>query len=639
MNKKITSAILALVLSYETSYAAANYLDGVLDHALMNVTPSGTIVEKDGAGNVKNRTFYTTSVYFRFGAGGAYPSPIINVSPPRISAGCNGLSLKGMFASIIGLDQLEEQLKNAGASLAWGIVVGLIYSLPGIGAAFRMIDTWAKKIQQLLANACQSGQMIAQNMFGDGLKDNSLKDFIATGDNYVVKGLQNVENATKVLYNTYLPALDDNMIVASTGQPATAPEQVAKNWQTLLLGSITGASFSTNALSQLLVALPGGDHAEFIKLAFSKSNLADIQPFDSAVFEMKLNGNSSNGEISLSEYAGKITGNLSARDDIARTFTQVAIIRAITGDIILKQNDITGTLNKVKDLVSINPVRDAAAKAAASTELKTLIDGTDNTPFNFDSEPNIKSSSELGTRLVNYLMNGAMDENNNTITNYDIDIKALKFRITAFPPNPEDTQNTGNLIFIFTAEPQSGVDELWFGSNPLDKGAVSRSAGIIRGMTTPGASANLPALETQYGIGLLVPDIINKIKIIQQTPETKREGLRKVLIDYNAYNTVLSAIDGFAAGGAFTTPLTPVFMFKNSILSKYKKGVSTRKEVSALFGAQSIAAQNNMDKFMKNAKETLAKKDMAKTTSELSIIFDYVNKENINAAIKVAPEK
>lgn len=48
------------------------------------------------------------------------------------------------------------------SSLAWGVAVGLIYSLPGIFNVFKTINQWAKQIQQLLAMGCQAGIALGQ---------------------------------------------------------------------------------------------------------------------------------------------------------------------------------------------------------------------------------------------------------------------------------------------------------------------------------------------------------------------------------------------------------------------------------------------------------------------------------------------
>ena len=161
----------------------ADWASDFSSDSLTNVTSeSGTIDSKKGG-------FYSSgNVYFRFGPGMSRYEPFFHISPPDISAGCNGFNLKGLFVSFIGFERIAKMLKSAGASFAWGIVVGLIYSLPGIFSAFKMLNTWAKKIMQLLQNACKSGQDIGK----------SISD---------ISGFTNLVNGGKTNMNKYISKL------------------------------------------------------------------------------------------------------------------------------------------------------------------------------------------------------------------------------------------------------------------------------------------------------------------------------------------------------------------------------------------------------------------------------------------------
>lgn len=85
---------------------------------------------------------------------------------PSISASCSGISFKGMFGTLVNFDEIQRQLEEAGSSFAYGILVGLVYSLPGISEIFKTLDNWAKKIQKMLADSCKAGTQIGQ-MMGD----------------------------------------------------------------------------------------------------------------------------------------------------------------------------------------------------------------------------------------------------------------------------------------------------------------------------------------------------------------------------------------------------------------------------------------------------------------------------------------
>jgi hypothetical protein len=144
-----------LALSIFSSYSLA----GIMEEAQLAITPASTLEITDASGHTVSTAYYSGggSVKFDFSEP---PQPFLTFTPPSIEAGCNGIDLKGMFFNLLGIDQMGEMIQNAGASLAYGVAVGLIYSLPGIKEAFDFIREWANKIQQLLANACSSGIQI-----------------------------------------------------------------------------------------------------------------------------------------------------------------------------------------------------------------------------------------------------------------------------------------------------------------------------------------------------------------------------------------------------------------------------------------------------------------------------------------------
>jgi len=151
-NKTISLAVAFMLVSIQPMSA------GILGEAMdkmENVTSFNNIQNQDGSLDV-----YSGSVSVRFDFSKT-PAPLFSFTPPGISAGCNGVDIKGMTMSLLNLDQLGEMLEDAGVSLAWGIAVGLIYSLPGIASAFKMINSWAKKLQDLLSQACSTGINIA----------------------------------------------------------------------------------------------------------------------------------------------------------------------------------------------------------------------------------------------------------------------------------------------------------------------------------------------------------------------------------------------------------------------------------------------------------------------------------------------
>lgn len=155
LSKKIIS--LSLVASLFVQGLSAD----ILNNALSNVTPASSHKIKDSKGNTVKSMYYTGGLSFKFNRG-ATNEPLWNFSPPQIEAGCDGINIKGMFISILSLDQFAEQLQEAGVALAWGVAVGLIYSLPGVFNVFKTLNQWAKKIQELIASACSQGIAMGQ---------------------------------------------------------------------------------------------------------------------------------------------------------------------------------------------------------------------------------------------------------------------------------------------------------------------------------------------------------------------------------------------------------------------------------------------------------------------------------------------
>lgn len=108
-----------------------------------------------------NSIGFATGGKFNFKLKQRVPQPWFKGKGPSLSAGCGGISFSGGFMSLLNLDQIGEQLKDAGAAFAWGIMLGLVTSLPSIKEVWDTINKWARMIQNLLANACNAGKKLA----------------------------------------------------------------------------------------------------------------------------------------------------------------------------------------------------------------------------------------------------------------------------------------------------------------------------------------------------------------------------------------------------------------------------------------------------------------------------------------------
>lgn len=122
--------------------------------------------------------YYSGSYEFTFNANKNF-TPWFNGAVPSFQMGCNGFSIKGGFMSLLGLNAIKDQLSEAGPTLAWGVMLALISSVPIIADTFKKIREWAREIQKLLANACNIGRALAEKHGVGKLRDsieNSIKE-------------------------------------------------------------------------------------------------------------------------------------------------------------------------------------------------------------------------------------------------------------------------------------------------------------------------------------------------------------------------------------------------------------------------------------------------------------------------------
>lgn len=136
---------------------------------------AGTAVSSAGTWQspaTKTKYHYGGSYQFTF-KGGNRAQPWITVGKPEFKVGCNGMSIRGGFLGLLGLNEIKDQLRDSGASLAWGVLIGLQYAMPALFGVFDTIRRWATTIQNLLQNSCRLGQaLVANSLEGRKTKTN-----------------------------------------------------------------------------------------------------------------------------------------------------------------------------------------------------------------------------------------------------------------------------------------------------------------------------------------------------------------------------------------------------------------------------------------------------------------------------------
>jgi len=161
----------------------------------------GTSVKSDfGTWNspvTGTKYFYGGSYTFAFKGAGSY-QPFFQGKSPSFRSGCAGFSLQGGFIALLGLDQIKFLLKNAGATLAWGLLMGLQLTLPSLFNVFASIRKFARELQKLLANACNMGRILG-GVLAKNLKSKNSQEsgFMKNINAYTQSLNQGVEKMTK----------------------------------------------------------------------------------------------------------------------------------------------------------------------------------------------------------------------------------------------------------------------------------------------------------------------------------------------------------------------------------------------------------------------------------------------------------
>ena len=177
MNRKLIFLILVLALFLEPVVLSAKEggVDSMLDQMISNVS-----VDKPGIYKSANMTTFSGGGgSFRLKGGDAFQLPAISYQTPSATISCAGADINAGMLSIMNLDHLGSMLKNGGQSLAWGIMVGIMYSMPGVGNTFDILGKFSRFMQMLGANSCAIGKGIGKGIGKEIGKEIGLPDWWA----------------------------------------------------------------------------------------------------------------------------------------------------------------------------------------------------------------------------------------------------------------------------------------------------------------------------------------------------------------------------------------------------------------------------------------------------------------------------
>ena len=143
--------------------------------------------------------FYGGSYTFAFKGSGSY-QPFFQGQAPSAKFGCNGFSLQGGFIALLGLDEIKVLLKNAGATLAWGLLMGLQLTLPSLFNVFNSIRKFARNLQKILSNACNMEKILGAQLGKDlKSKNSAVSGFMSNINSYTKSLSTGIDKFTKPL--------------------------------------------------------------------------------------------------------------------------------------------------------------------------------------------------------------------------------------------------------------------------------------------------------------------------------------------------------------------------------------------------------------------------------------------------------
>jgi len=170
MFNKIVSIFMIIVVLSVTSIPSSPFIgvanagiesdmEGFLDE--MNVMSN---IQMSGAFEAGGRNIYSGgSMSMRIDTS---TPPIMTFQPPSLRISCSGLDFNAGLISVLNLDMIQNLLEQGGTSLAWGLLVGLAYSLPTVSNVFEKIQKYTRWLQQLQGNACQIGKNLGASLGG-----------------------------------------------------------------------------------------------------------------------------------------------------------------------------------------------------------------------------------------------------------------------------------------------------------------------------------------------------------------------------------------------------------------------------------------------------------------------------------------
>jgi hypothetical protein len=110
--------------------------------------------------------------------------PTMTFQPPSLRVSCSGMDFNAGLISILNLDMIQQILEQGGTSLAWGLLIGLAYSLPTVSNVLEKIQKYTRWMQMLEGNICEIGKNIGTSLgesIGEGFQHDKKASDVASG--------------------------------------------------------------------------------------------------------------------------------------------------------------------------------------------------------------------------------------------------------------------------------------------------------------------------------------------------------------------------------------------------------------------------------------------------------------------------
>ena len=668
---KLKKAISVLVC-VSMFFTSSAWAESIFDNILLNSTPMG-VYKSGSSGTGKGDTgIYTGGVFLRFGSAYDFPPPLFSVSPAKVAIGCGGLSIKGMFMQLAGLDRLAQMLKNAGTSLAWGVVVGLVYSLPGVMKAFDFLNHWAKTIQQLLANACASGYALGRSIGAatgfdgivEGLTNRDWNFFGKSSSKAGSDKLDNEEKSTQSFFDKWLDNFDENMVFKGFGSyknDATTEER-EQAWTDLLKGKLIANAYSVNFLMTIFdYVQDSGNRLKLLQHILGVNNMSEITPFKTHKFAIT-GDNSFKGKIgdiytvglpSVLNFADKdkkaVPGSFTFKSKAMRAGIVIAFMRHIGSEAVLRNIDnVEASMESImlgtgtKENTTNVPATSNYNRQSKNTSMdgsQFVADGT-GVPENI--APTMNSFIQVLLYGTGAPVSVDLSKGGRAIVN------ALGYGIVALKPSQTNTDKDSRTFIVFALDKTVTNKIEFLDSGIKEKGLIAKSQEIIEAMIQGFANGDnskdtldVAKYETDFNISWIVPGVHRFIKILQQSSVEDRIDYTHRLASFNAHALLRAIMDAYTSINSFNKQMVPAIYYHNGVvdISRNKDGLhSITTSESATVEANTINREA-LTKMRQWYQEYIQSQDKAVVDyNELINTLDKLDRKNKQRAIEASPE-